>query len=600
MTEFSTWRLTLKLARARPWLSLSHVLLWTVIHASPLLPGLIALTFFDALTGDADPPGGTTGLVLLLIAVGFVQVLLIFAAGYAETVMRFVLAGLLRRNLLEHVLKRPGADSLPFSIGEAISRFRDDAHEAEDNLDWVADVIGSGLFAVVAFVILLSVDARVTLVVILPLLVVVVVARRASDALGRRRAASSQATSEVTGAIGDILGAVQTLQAAGAEERVVAHFRRLNERRRVTMLADRVLTQVLEAITANTVAIGTSLIMLLAAGSLRDGSMTVGEFVLFVSYLVYIAEFTDGLGRFLAHYQQAGVAFQRMAAMLGGAPPVVLVEPAPLHLRGALPDLPPLTKAATDRLALLEARGLTYHYPESGRGIDAVDLRLPRGSLTVVTGRVGAGKTTLLRTLLGLLPPEAGELRWNGQLVADPAAFLVPPHAAYTAQTPRLFSDTLRQNILLGLPDDPDVLAAAVHGAVLEDDLRALEAGLNTRVGTRGVKLSGGQLQRAAAARMLAHDAELLVIDDLSSALDVRTEKVLWERLFDGREITCLAVSHRRAVLRRADHITVLQEGRVVAEGQLDQLLVTSAEMRALWQDADDPDPSLSHVSAKG
>jgi ATP-binding cassette subfamily B protein len=115
-----------------------------------------------------------------------------------------------------------------------------------------------------------------------------------------------------------------------------------------------------------------------------------------------------------------------------------------------------------------------------------------------------------------------------------------------------------------------------------------LEAGLETPVGTRGIKLSGGQVQRTAAARMLVRGAELLAIDDLSSALDVETERALWERLGKGGTVTCLAVSHRRAALRGADHIIVLKDGHVEAQGALADLLASCAEMRSLWHNADD------------
>jgi ATP-binding cassette subfamily B protein len=277
-----------------------------------------------------------------------------------------------------------------------------------------------------------------------------------------------------------------------------------------------------------------------------------------------------------------------MLRLMQDAPPEQLVEFTQVHLTGPLPEPPFPTKAPEDRLERLDVDELRYTYPGSENGIQAAGLSLARGSFTVVTGRVGAGKSTLLRALLGLLPGE-GRLRWNGRAVERPADFFTPPRAAYTPQAPLLFSETLRENILMGLDEHRAGLGRALHAAVVEQDLQAMPQGLDTVLGSKGVKLSGGQKQRAAAARAFVRSPELLVIDDISSARDVETEAELWRRLGQANESgdapTILAVSHRRPALKRATQIILLEHGRVSAVGTLDELLERSAELRALWQE---------------
>ncbi|MGH2441918.1 MAG: ATP-binding cassette domain-containing protein [Chloroflexota bacterium] len=533
----------------------------------PIGLGLATQSFFDALSGG-HRVGAAWSAIVVLVA-------LLLAEAAAGPLLRSPWSPLqqkamvlIRANLFASILRGFGRDGLPVSSSEIVSRFRDDPEIVADMLDALSDLIGRSLFAIGAAILMWRISPAITLALFVPLLLCSFITELLEARIMSYRTAARAASGTVSGFLGDVLGAQLVFKMAGATPRAIERLNKLGDSRREAEVRDAVFSSVLDALNSNLGSLGTGVVLLLAARAIRLGTFNVGDLAMFAVFLDALGWYPSEIGRVMGNLKRIDVYMERMQSITPSQPRLALVQVAPVYLSDV--EAPTSSASASqtsqeiDRLQLLEVVGLTYNHAGVPHGISDVSFTLERGSLTVVTGRIGAGKSTLLQVLLGLLPRDAGQIYWNGHFIDDPASFLVPPRCAYTSQVPRLFSDTLRDNLLLGWPADTQALQRAIHAAVLGPDITALEDGLDSFVGARGVKLSGGQVQRAAAARMFLREAQLVVFDDLSSALDAETEAHLWARLFArGRNQTYLVVSHRPAALRRADQVLVLEGGRI-------------------------------------
>ncbi|MEU4237220.1 ABC transporter ATP-binding protein [Actinoplanes sp. NPDC026619] len=355
------------------------------------------------------------------------------------------------------------------------------------------------------------------------------------------------------------LSAARTVKLAGATEPVLNHLATLD-----TVRSDRQRREIAIQVWArSTPSIVSGLLPIAVWALYLGGNLSSAAALVAVSTLGAARWFAWTTASLVSQMPSARVWTRRTVAMTGVSEYTSEVPGVDIS-EGTAPAPPTAPRNPLNRL---ELRHFSAVHENGTLGVKDVDLTVDRGQLVLVVGPVGSGKSSLLRALAGIVH-HTGELRWNDNDVDEPEVFLRPNQVGYVAQLPRVLSGTVADNIQLGHELDA---ADAVSTAQLEHDLTASGGGLQLLIGHKGTRLSGGQLQRLALARALAPRTELLIADDVSSALDVTTELELW-RALRAHGVTVVGSTSKRAALAQADKVVILIGGRVEDQGSWPEL----------------------------
>ncbi len=544
--------------------------LWVTNYLAVSIPGQIGHAI-DALRASASLGRNVAAIALMGLAIIFVRSLsriLIFNPGrYLEYQ--------LRQDLFAHLLRLPSAFYAGHRTGDIISR-------AANDIGWVRVMVGFGGLQVVNVTLavaltgwkMVALSPRLTALTMLPILAAVA----AAQWWIRRLFTLSRENQRQLGDISDrVLGSLQgmaTIQGFSAERAFIEGFRRKN----LAWLGTGMRIAVLRSLALPVLVLsgGLSLYIVIVAGAplVKSGALTVGQLAAFVALLTVLLPPLRSIGWLLSVLQRGRASLERLLELMD--------TPTEEEVSGS-------TRTAAGRGPAIVLDNVSFSFPGAdGRpALEQVSASISAGSVVGVFGRTGSGKSTLLRLLARLEEPPPNAIRVDGADLADLDIASWRERVVAVVQRPFLFSETIAFNVALDEHPDQERLHRAVRDAALEHDLEALPDGLETVVGERGIMLSGGQRQRVALARGLYRGGDLLLLDDVLSAVDHETEVRLVDTLGSlarsERRPTVVIVSNRLSVLQHTDTVLVFQRGRLVDSGRHAGLVQRRGPYRDAW-----------------
>ena len=562
---------------------------WTVGLLRPYR-GRVALTFLSMLaaTGaglappylagqaiDAGIVTGDTGALTLVVA-AFLGVGLIYAgATYIQTYLVGWVGTRALQDLRERVFRHLQSMSIGFftrrSPGVLISRMTNDI-EALNQLvtSGVVTLFSSGLTLIGVVVILFALDVQLALVTFLtfPLVAVASVVFRivshGAYRLTRERIAA------VTAYLQETLSGVRVVRSFGQEDRHASAMSELNEANREANMRTVYLNASYFPAIELLAAVGTAAIILYGGRQAIDNAIQIGTIVAFIGYLQVFFEPIQQLSQLYTTYQQGMAALDKIFELLDTEPDMV--------------DSPGAVDPGTLR-GEIEMDGVWFAYSDEDWALRGIDLHVPPGQTLALVGATGAGKSTLAKLVARFYDPQRGRVLVDGHDLREVRQQALRRQLGIVPQEGFLFSGSVHDNVAFGRPEaDLEEIEAAIRAVGAADFVAALPRGLETEIGERGVQLSAGQRQLVAFARALLAEPRILILDEATSNVDVRTERTIergLERLLTGR--TAIVIAHRLSTIRRAGKIVVLESGRIAEAGTHDDLIEAGGPYSRLY-----------------